>query len=124
MRDPHVRLTEEEQRRLEALEAALTADDPQLARRLRCGRRLPVLGVVSGGLPARGPVGAVLLAAGAVMVVVSLLVSLAVAVAGSVAVAAGAYLLLTCNTSVRTLHRFDAWFVPRFFRANRERDEG
>jgi hypothetical protein len=124
MRDPQVRLTEEEQRRLEALEAALTAEDPRLARRLRSGRRLPVIGVVQGVCaPSRGLVGICLLCVGGVMVVAALLVSITIAIAGSVAIAAGGYLTLTCERSVRLVRRFDAWFVPRFFRSARERHE-
>jgi hypothetical protein len=122
MRDPHVRLTEEEQRRLEALEAALTAEDPRLARRLRSGRRLPIIGIVlGGGGPSRGLIGACLLLVGGIMAVSALLISIAVAIAGCVALAAGGYLMLTCPRAQRIVRRFDAWFLPRFFRSSRER---
>ena len=122
MRDPHVRLTEEEQRRLEALEAALAAEDPDLARRLRSGRRLPLIGCVLAGPPARGLTGAALLTVGAVVVLASLLVSTVVAFIGCVAMAAGGYLVLTCAHAVRTFRRFSTWFEPRFFRTNRSGD--
>jgi hypothetical protein len=122
MRDPHVRLTDEEQRRLAALEAALMADDPELARRLRFGRRLPLVGFVLSGPPARGLTGAVLLGAGTVVVLASVLLSTAVALGGCVLMAAGGYLLLTCGRAVRAFRRFAMWFEPRFFRSRREQD--
>jgi hypothetical protein len=122
MRDPHVRLTDEEQRRLAALEAALTADDPDLARRLRFGRRLPVIGCVLAGPPARGLTGSILLTVGTVVVVASVMLSTAVAFAGCVLMAAGGYLLLTCGRAARAFHRFATWFEPRFFRSRREQD--
>jgi hypothetical protein len=117
MRDPHVRLTEEEQRRLEALEAALAAEDPDLARRLRSGRRLPLVGYVLAGPPARGLIGTILLIAGTIAVLAALITSTVVAFIGCVAMAAGGYMVLTCARATRMFHRFDTWFEPRFFRA-------
>jgi hypothetical protein len=122
MRDPHVRLTDEEQRRLAALEAALMADDPDLARRLRFGRRLPIVGLVLSGPPARGLTGSVLLTAGTAVVLASVMLSTVVAFVGCVLMVAGGYLLLTCGRAVRTFRRFAMWFEPRFFRSGREHD--
>ena len=51
MRDPHVHLTEEEQRQLHALEAEVRRDDPRFDRRLRHGHRLPFVGLVVIGWP-------------------------------------------------------------------------
>lgn len=65
MRDPHVHLTEEEQRQLNALEAATRRDDPRFDRRLRHGRRIPVIRVVVIGWPLPAlPTGLMLIAAG------------------------------------------------------------
>src|SRR5215218_5706299 len=108
MRDPHVRLTEEEQRRLEALESALAADDPDLARRLRSGRRLPLVGCVLAGPPARGLLGIVLLGVGVVLVLATVVTSTVVAFAGCLAIAAGAYLTLTSSRATRLFHRLDS----------------
>jgi hypothetical protein len=116
MRDHHVRLTDEEQRRLEALEAALDAEDPDLARRLRSGRRLPLVGCVLAGPPARGLIGITLLTAGVLVVLLSLMSSSAVAIGGCLAIALGGYLLLTCGRVVRALNRFDCWLRPRLGR--------
>jgi hypothetical protein len=116
MRDPHVRLTEEEQRRLEALETALAAEDPHLARRLRSGRRLPLVGCVLAGPPARGALGVLLLVGGIVTFLLAITGSTLIAFAGCAAVAAGGYLTLTCPRAVRMFHRLDAWFRPHLLR--------
>jgi hypothetical protein len=121
MRDHHVRLTDEEQRRLDALEAALAAEDPDLARRLRSGRRLPVLGCVLAGPPARGLIGSGLVTAGALLVLFTLMTSTALAIGGCVAIAAGGYLTLTSGRVVRALNRFDCWLRPRLARSNERR---
>jgi hypothetical protein len=42
--------------------------------------------------------------------------STAIAFAGCVAIAAGAYLALTCARAVRVLHRLDRWFRPHVLR--------
>jgi hypothetical protein len=81
MHDPDVRLTDEEQRRLEALDAALAADDPDLALGVR--------------MPSQRIVGAVAAVVGALIVVLTFTRALAVAFGGSLLLAAGLYLLLT-----------------------------
>jgi hypothetical protein len=113
MQDPHLRLSEEEQRRLDALDAALSADDPRLARRLRSSRRIPLVGLVVGGGPSRGTVGVALVAVGIVTVLAAVLRSTPVAIAGCVAIALGGYLVLTCARIVRAGRRFDTWLQPR-----------
>jgi hypothetical protein len=119
MRDPQVRLTEEEQRRLAALEAALCDEDPRLARRLRSARRIPVLGLVlSGAPPARGVYGLLLLALGAVVTLVTFTSMIAVAIAGCVAMAIGAYAALTAPALQTALQRCGSWLGSRS-RANR-----
>jgi sulfite exporter TauE/SafE len=96
MHDPDVRLTDEEQRRLEALDAALSADDPHLARRMRRAHRNRVMDVLLNmRLPSQRVVGAVCALLGAVVVVVSFTRSVAVAFGGSVLLATGIYLLCT-----------------------------
>lgn len=114
MRDPQVRLTEEEQRRLAALEAALCEEDPRLARRLRSARRIPVLGVVlASAPPARGTYGLLLLALGAVVTIATFTWMIAVAVVGCVLMAAGAYAALSSPALQASLRRIDSWLGSR-----------
>jgi hypothetical protein len=110
MRDPQVRLTEEERRRLEELEAALREDDPRLERRLQCTRRVPLFGLVlTTSPPARGVIGTLLVVVGALLAVVMLTISLPVAIAGTVSMAAGGYLVLTTAAVTVRLRRLEAW---------------
>jgi hypothetical protein len=110
MRDPQVRLTEEERRRLDELEAALRAEDPRLARQLQSARRVPLVGVVlSARPPARGVIGALLVLLGAVLSIAALTVSLPLAIAGTVLMAGGGYLALTANVVASRLRRLEAW---------------
>ena len=110
MRDPQVRLTEEERRRLDELEAALLAEDPRLARRLQSARRVPLVGVVLAARPlARGSVGAFLVLAGAVLSIAMLTIWLPLAIAGTVLMAFGGYLVLTANVVRVRLRQFEAW---------------
>ena len=114
MRDPQVRLTEEEQHRLAALEAALCAEDPRLARRLRCARRIPLIGVVlAGAPPARGVYGLLLLTIGAVVTVATFTSIFVLAIAGCLAMATGSYLALTAPSLKEALRRFDGWLGSR-----------
>jgi hypothetical protein len=76
--------------------------------------------VVMGGPPSRGFLGATLVVVGTIVILVSVMLSLAVALAGCVAFALGAYLVLTCDRLTTSCHRFEHWFVPRFFRSTRE----
>jgi hypothetical protein len=110
MRDPQVRLTDDERRRLEELEAALRDEDPRLARRLQSARRVPFLGVVLAARPpARGPIGALLVVAGAVLSVLMLTVSLPLAIVGTLLMAGGGYLVLTANVVCLRLRQLEAW---------------
>lgn len=114
MRDPQVRLTEEEQRRLAALEAALCEEDPRLARRLRSARRIPVLGVVlASAPPARGAYGLLLTAIGALVTIATFTWLIPLAIVGCVVMAGGAYLALTAPALQSALRRFDAWLGSR-----------
>jgi hypothetical protein len=103
MRDPHVELTQEEQRQLRAIEEALTKTDPRFARRVRKARRVPVLGVVM--LGTRVPplaTGLTLLVLGAVATLVAFPFSTIAATIGYAAMVIGALYL----SSSTTLHRF------------------
>jgi hypothetical protein len=110
MRDPQVRLTEEERRRLDELEAALRAEDPRLARRLQSAKRVPLVGVVLAARPlARGSIGALLVLAGAVLSIAMLTIWLPLAIAGTVLMAFGGYLVLTASVVRLRLRQFEAW---------------
>jgi hypothetical protein len=101
MRDPHVELTQEEQRQLRAIEEALTRSDPRFARRVRKARRLPFVGVVVFG--SRVPpmaTGIVLLALGVVATLVAFPFSTTAAAIGYVAMLAGA-LYVSSSTSLQ-----------------------
>ncbi|HEX7096202.1 MAG TPA: DUF3040 domain-containing protein [Acidimicrobiales bacterium] len=114
MRDPQVRLTEEEQRRLAALEAALCAEDPRLARRFRTACRIPGLGVVLAAVPpARGTYATMLVVIGAVAVIATFTSLFAVAVAGLVVMALGSYLGLTAPGVRARLRAFGRWLRTR-----------
>jgi hypothetical protein len=110
MRDPQVRLTEEERRRLDELEAALREEDPRLARRLQSARRVPLVGVVlSARPPARGPIGALLVVIGAVLTIATLTISLPLSIAGTLMMAFGGYFALTATVVRLRLRQFEAW---------------
>jgi hypothetical protein len=122
MRDPHVRLTEEEQRRLEALEAALSEDDPRLARRLSSARRIPLVGLVLAARPpSRGVLAILSLSMGAALVLATLLVSPFIAFGGVLLMAAGGYLTTTTPRVVRVLDRVGRWIDGRVLHMGRRR---
>lgn len=112
MHDPQVRLTEEERRRLDELEAALREEDPRLAHQLQNARRVPVLGLVAPGeLMRRGRVGGALATIGAIMTIALFVYSLWLAVVGLLLLALGSYLLLTAPGLERGLRRLEAWLT-------------
>jgi hypothetical protein len=94
MRDPHVELTQEEQRQLRGIEEALTKSDPRVARRVRKARRLPLVGVVMFGSRIPPTVtGVTLLALGAIATLVAFPFSTVAAAIGYSAMVVGALYL-------------------------------
>lgn len=109
MHEPQVRLTEEERRRLEELEAAFRMEDPRLDRRLKSARRIPLAGVVlAAAPPARGAIGLAMVAIGAILCIATLTLWLPLAIAGAVLMALGGYLTTTAASTCDLLRRLNA----------------
>jgi hypothetical protein len=106
MRDPHVKLTDEEQRQLQELELALTRDDPDLVRRLRGGRRIRLPGRPFRASSMPGfTAGVLLLVVGLVALFAVLSVSPVAAFGAYVTMFVGAWLMLVAPSTQRVCAR-------------------